>query len=222
MKQHLLIVEDEQDVFENLNTKIGLQYPHFLISIADNCDEAFKYIKTHRILDPVSLLIVDLTFKWLNPNASLKTGKDLIKALKSEQLSIPFIIYSSHDEMEQIHPIINNYNPNAYVIKSNTSSNELLFAIGEVLKGKSYFSQRIHELQKQRLLYTVAIDLIDEQIIELLPQVNAITDWEGKIIKDDMPISYRSIKKRIDNLCVSLDVDNEKQLLLKLQRLAIL
>ncbi len=222
MKQHVLIVEDQQDVFENLNAKITKQHPHFLLKIADNCDDAYKYIRINQVSDPVTLLIVDLTFKWLKPNAMLKTGKSLLRALKEQELNIPIIIYSSHDEMEHIHPIISNYSPNGYVIKSNTSTNELLFAISEVLNDKRYFSQLIYEMQKQRLIYTVNIDSIDEKIIELLPQINAIDDWNGKIYKDNTPLSYKSIKKRIDNLCISLEVENQKQLLLKLQKLAIL
>lgn len=222
MEQHLLIVEDQQDVFENLNSKITGHFPSFTIEIADNCDAAFQYIKKHRVLNPVTIIIVDLTFKWLNPNAILKTGKDLLRALSAEQLTIPCLIYSSHDEMEQIYPVITNYDPNGYVIKSNTSSDELLFAIGQVLKGKRYYSQRIHELQKQRLFYAINIDSIDEKIIELLPKINAIIDWEGQIYKGNTPLSYKSIKKRIDKLCASLKVENEKQLLLKLQRLAII
>ncbi|MFD2916819.1 response regulator [Psychroserpens luteus] len=222
MQKHILIVDDHEDVFENLERKILSAFNDFKISIADNCDDGHDLIKKHKITNPISLLILDLTFKLVKPNAILTKGKSLLAILKKENIEIPTIIYSSHDEMEHIYPVITNYHPNAYVIKSNSSSKELLFAISEVLLGKTYFSQTVHKLQLKRFQYAFSMDNIDEQIIHFLPNANTMTDWEGKILKENVPISYKSIKLRIELLCQKLEVENEKQLLLKLQRLAIL
>lgn len=222
MQKHILIVDDHEDVFENLERKIHTAYDDINISIADNCDDGYDLIKKYKIPSPISLLILDLTFKLVKPNAILTQGKSLLKILKKENIEIPTIIYSSHDEMEHIYPVITNYHPNAYVIKSNSSTKELLFAISEVLLEKTYFSQTVHKLQLQRFQYAFSMDNIDEQIIRFLPNANTMTDWEGKILKENTPISYKSIKLRIELLCEKLEVENEKQLLLKLQRLAIL
>ena len=222
MKNHVLIVEDHEDVFENLERKITNEFINFQISIADDCDKGFGFIKKNKNINPITILIVDLTFKQTNLNSVLKNGNHLMAALKKENIVIPTIVYSSHDDMRHIHPVIKNYSPNGYVIKSNSSSKELLFAIQQIIIGKSYFSQKIHELQFKRIQYAFEMDNIDEQIIHFLPKANTMIDWEGKVLKENIPISYKSIKARIDLLCQKFEVENEKLLLLKLQRLAIL
>lgn len=219
---HILIIEDHQDVFENLERKIFERYPTSVIAIKNNCDAGFQYIKEQKTIKPISELVLDLAYNNLNKNSILKNGNQLLKALKESQIKINTIIYSSHQEMEYIHPVMNNYCPQGYVIKSSNSSEELLFALNRVNLGETYFSQKVHQQQLMRFKFASKIDEIDEQIIRYLPKVNTLKDWEGKILKDHVPMSYKSIKKRINLLCDRLEVENEKQLLLKLQRLAII
>jgi DNA-binding NarL/FixJ family response regulator len=222
MKQHILIIEDEQDTFENLERKITHKFPEALVQVASSCDKGFDYIKKHKITHPISLMVLDLTFKNPKETPIIKGGKQLLKTLKENNICIPTIVYSSHGEMEHIHPVLNNYHPNGYIIKSSNSSDELLFAMERVLVGENYFSQQVHQQQLQRFKYASNIDEIDEQIIQLLPNTDSIKNWEEKIEKGEIAISYKSIQKRINLLCDRLEVDNEKLLLLKLQRLAVI
>lgn len=219
---HILIVEDHQDVFENIERKLLDKYPNNTISLATNCDNGFAIIKKHKVTNPISLIILDLTFTTSNSNSVLKDGKALMRELKNNNYSVPVLVYSSHDNMEHIHPVISNYSPKGYVIKTHNSSNELLFAIDRILDNETYYSQRVHELQLKRIKYSHKIDEIDEQIIQFLPNANYMEDWENKIQGKNGFIKYKAIKNRIDNLCINLEVKNEKQLLLKLQRLAII
>jgi len=222
MKHHLLIADDHEDVYENLERKISLKFSAMEISSAETCDKAYSLILKNKVLNPITILVIDLTFKGYTPNTKLKHGRHLLSKLKNEMFAIPTIVYSSHDDMEHIYPIIKNYNPQGYIIKSNTSNRELLFAIEEVINGKSFFSSKVHKLQMKRVKYDKSLDDIDEQIVNFLPNTNSITDWDGKVLKENVPLSYKSIKKRIDLLCDKFEVSNEKQLLLKLQTLAIL
>ena len=222
MKEHILIIEDEQDTFENLKRKISNKFPDANVNVASCCDKGFEYIKQHKVTNPISLLVLDLTFKNPSERTIIKGGKQLLKTLKENNITVPTIVYSSHDEMEHIHPVLNNYHPQGYVIKSSNSSEELLFAIERVLIGETYYSQRVHQQQLQRFKYASNIDEIDENIIQLLAFTDSIKDWQERIENGELSISYKSIKKRIDLLCDRLEVDNEKQLLLKLQRLAII
>lgn len=222
MNLHFLIIEDEQDTFENLQRKIAIAHPEATIGIARNCDAGFDYIKKHKLTHPLSLLVLDLTFRKQLPNCILKNGQDLLRELKKDQFPFPTIIYSGHDEMAHIFPVMHNYKPHGYVVKTDNSSEELLFAIDRILQGNTYYGQEIHHAQMQRFKYASSLDEIDEEIIQLLPEMNSIKDWEGKILKDNVPLSHKSIKKRIDKLCDHLEVSNEKQLVLKLQRMALL
>lgn len=222
MTPHILITEDHQDVFENLIFKLQEQYTDYKFTIADNCDTAIYEIERYLGSQPVSLLILDLTFKHLKPNTKLKRGNDLLKVLKEKEIHIPTIIYSSHDDMSHIYPIMNNYEPEGYVIKSNTSSGELLLAVKQVLYQKKFYSTGVHEEQFKRFQYSHELSDIDLQIIKLLPDTSSIKEWEGKILLDGVPITYKTVSKHINKLKEKFEVDNDKQLVLKLYKLAII
>ena len=138
-------------------------------------------------------------------------------------MEIPTIIYSSHDELEHIYPVINNYAPKGYIIKTHNSNEDLLLCISKVLQGEYFYSQKVNDLLYNRVKYTCRLDTVDEQIIKLLPEIDFIKDWDGKIrTSPNEFMSYTSIKKRIDTICQELDVSNSKQLVLKLKQLGLL
>lgn len=220
-KNHILIVDDHQDIRENLLSKLRLDYPNFQISVASSCDLAVDLINRNKLKNPVNVLILDLTFKN-NTLHVLKSGRALLKLLKENNILIPTVIYTSHDELEHIHPIINSYNPLGYIIKGDDTYEELLFAIQKALKGYKHYTHEVHIALKRRVVFEFDLDKVDEQIIIILPYCTSMQDWEGKILKDNVPLVYKSIHNRIKNLLIRFEVDNEKQLLLKLQRLGFI
>jgi hypothetical protein len=66
------------------------------------------------------------------------------------------------------------------------------------------------------------LDRIIKKIIEYLPEINSITDWDSLYEAGKMPIKYKSVKNRLHTILEKMEVDNEKQLLLKLQKMAII
>lgn len=222
--EHFLIVEDHQDVFENLERKIQTVYPEAKIDTATNCDIAFEIIDQSKIKNPITVLILDLTFTSIPPNSTLKNGQSLLRKLKDESIKIPTIIYSSHDELEHIYPIINNYSPRAYVVKTHNSSEELLLCIKKISQSEHeyFYSQKVNNLLRNRVKYSCNLDETDELIIQKITSINAISDWDNTIPTPTGFMSYTSIKKRINKICTELDVDNEKQLVLKLRQLGII
>jgi len=220
-KEHILIIDDHQDILENLEYKIGRDFTTFNVSIAKNCDEAYDYIKRSKLKDPVTLLIVDLTFKKKR-HCILTGGKALLKELQIHEISIPTIIYTSHDELEHIHPVIKSYQPNGYVIKTDDSYDDLVFGIKKALKGQRHYTFEVQQALKKRVVFEFDLDDVDSQIIALLPDCSSMQDWKGKILKDGIPIVYKTITNRIKSLFKRFEVDNEKQLLLKLYALGFL
>ena len=219
--QHLLIVDDHQDIRENLFSKLHLDFPNFQISLASNCDLALDIINQSRFQKPITLLILDLTFKK-NHNNVIKGGRGLMTKLKDDNISIPTIVYTSHDELEHIHPVIHSYNPCGYIIKGEDTYDELLFAVQKAFAGQKHYTHEVHIALKKRVSFEFDLDSIEEQIIEHLPNCTSMQDWEGKIIKDGVPLVYKTIQNRLKTLFIRFDVENEKQLLLKLHRLGFL
>jgi DNA-binding NarL/FixJ family response regulator len=219
---HFLIVEDEQDTLENLRQTIRDTYPAAKVSVAYDCDEGFRILNSSKVELPVNLLITDITFRRQPESRVIKNGMELLQKLLDLKYVVPRIVYSSHDELRFIHPVIKNYQPEGYVLKSRNSTDELLIAISRVLNHTSYFSQDVHESQIGRFEFDLKLDEIDLKIIEFLPNVNSIVDWDVLFEQNKLPIKYKSINKRLKTIFEKMDVQNEKQLLLKLQRLAII
>lgn len=218
---HILLVEDHQDVFENIERKIKARYSDYKISLATNCDDGFKQLLQYKQTKPVKVVILDLTFTTTNKHSILKTGRDFIKAKHKEGLNTSIIVYSAHDSLLHIQPTID-LGVEAYVIKTHNSSEELMFAVNRVINNEHFFSDKVNKLLLKRARYEHHLDEIDEQIIKHLPQASDMMDWQNTIPGKKGFLSYKSIKLRIDKLCLKFEVENEKQLLLKLHRLALL
>ena len=148
--KHILIVEDEQDTLENLIGRITDAFPNYKISSAFDCDEGFRILNSSKVEAPVDLLITDLTFRRQPESRQLKDGQALLQKIKDLRYKIPRIVYSSHDELKFIHPVMQNFEPEGYVLKSSDSTSELLLAIPRILKGKTYYSQEVLTNQKKR------------------------------------------------------------------------
>ncbi len=220
--KHLLLIEDEQDTLENLVGRIAIAYPYLKISTAFDCDEGFRILNSNKVQFPIDLLITDLTFRRQPESRVIKDGQALLQKIKDLNYKLPRIIYSSHDELKFIHPVMQNFEPEGYVLKSSDSTSELLLAIPRVLNGKTYYSQEVLASQKKRFEYAMQMDEIDKKIIAFLPDINCITDWDDLFETGKIPIKYKSINKRLQSIFQKMDVSNEKQLLLKLHQLAII
>lgn len=220
--KHILIVEDEQDTLENLIGRIADTFPDYKISSAFDCDEGFRILNSSKVEFPVDLLITDLTFRRQPESRLIKDGLALLEKIKTLNYKLPRIVYSSHDELKFIHPVMQNFQPEGYVLKASDSTNELLLAIPRVLKGEKFYSQEVHINQKKRFAFAKQLDAIDEKIIEYLPDINCITDWDELFEAGKIPIKYKSINKRLQVIFEKMDVANEKQLLLKLYQQAII
>lgn len=219
---HLLIIEDEQDTLENLVNKLTDKFPDYKISKAFDCDEGFRIMNLSKVECPVNLLITDLTFRRQPASRNIKDGMSLLQKLRTLKYCLSCIVYSSHDELQFIHTVMNNFQPEGYVLKSRDGTDELILAISKILNGGKYYSQEVHDSQKKRLFFAEQLDTIDQKIIEYLPGINSITDWDSLYEEGKMPIKYKSVKNRLHIILQKMEVDNEKQLLLKLQKMAII
>lgn len=221
---HILIVEDHQDIFENIERKLQTIYPEFKISLACNCDIAYDIIKKSKGINPVTLLVLDLEFNQ-RQNTILKDGKALLKQLKEKSHTIPTVIYTSHDEAIMVASILDNFEVNGFVVKSHNSSKDLCFAIDKALNNDYFFSHTINKLIQNKLKFRHIIDSIDIIILEHLPNISSTEEWK-QIIPNSASssgyMSYNAIKTRLEKIKDELNVANDKQLVLKLRQIGYL
>ncbi len=220
--KHFLIVEDEQHAMKDLISVLSEAYPNDKLSTAFDCDKGFQILNSSKVTNPVGLLIIDLSFRRQPPGRVLIDGQALMAKLLELKINIPRLVYSSHDEIRFVHPVMAKYNPEGYVFKTKDSTDELLIATRRILDGHRYYSQGVHEEQKGRFEFVNNLDKTDMKIIELLPFINSIDDWHNHFQSGKIPIQYKAILKRLKKIYDIIDVENDKQLLLKLQQMAII
>jgi len=164
------------------------------------CDQAWlmakKAIQENEAFD---LLICDLSFKQDHREEKLKSGKELIAALKSEDPKLKIIVNSIEDHPQTVKDLWNSGNIDAYVCKDRHGLKELKEAILHLNNGETYNSPSIEKILKQNNVLT----LNDFEISIVKHLANGFTqdqiqqELKSKNIK---PSSKSAIEKRLKEL----------------------
>lgn len=130
---------------------------------------------------------------------------------------------TGHVETNRIYNVIQNLNPDAYLIKSRCGLTELGFAIEKMLANDFYYSHEVHQKIMRRTIVQIKMDAIAIQILKALPKHPKISNLEGIILKNDGTfLKLRSIENKLSNLRADLDANNNTDLILKAKELGVI
>ncbi|MGC1633152.1 MAG: response regulator, partial [Gelidibacter sp.] len=125
MFKKVLIIDDHDDI-NNGVTNVLNDFGISRIDKAQYCDDAFLKIKKASLdKDGYDLIITDLSFKKDYRDCKLKSGEELIAAVKLEDAQTPIIVYSMDNRLQKVRRLINGHQINAYVCKDRRGSAEL-------------------------------------------------------------------------------------------------
>ena len=167
------------------------------------CDDALLKIRK-ALLDgtPYDLLLTDLSFKedHRDETITLKSGDELIAAVKELQPNIKIIVYSVEDKPYRIKSLFENHNIDGYVMKGRNSIPELKNAITLVYNSdQKYLSPTITYVLQDK-----TVNEIDNYDLELLKYLSIGVPQEQMEQQFKMlnisPNSKSSIEKRINKL----------------------
>lgn len=200
MFKKVLVAEDFDSiniaVIQTLKELDVIQIEH-----AKYCDDALlKIRKANLDNEPFDLLISDLSFVQDHRKVTLKSGDDLIEAVKKEQPKIKIIVYSIEDKGFRINSLFENLNINAFVHKGRKSILELKIAITTILtENLKYISPQMNYVLQDKI-----INEIDDFDIELIKQLSygvAQDKIEEKFKELGItPNSKSAIEKRVSKL----------------------
>ena len=143
-KKRILIVDDHELVILGILfslKKIG----NFDIVTTTTCDAAFALILKHKKDRPFDIILTDLSFENTTKVTLLDGGEALIKAIKNHNIDVKIGVITGHVETNRIYNVIQNLNPDAYLIKSKCGVTELGFAIEKMLANDFYYSHEVHQ-----------------------------------------------------------------------------
>ena len=181
---------------------------------AKYCDDAFLKIK-RALLDnaPYDLLISDLSFKTDHRENHLRSGDELIAAVKKAQPNIKTIVFSIEDKSFRIKSLFNNLGINAYISKGRNSLPELKKAIQNVFSdnAKVISAELSHTLNDKSLL---EIESYDISLLKLLSK-GLILDEIALEFKNSgiTPNGSSSLEKRINKLKIYFKANNNVHLI---------
>ena len=164
-----------------------------------NCDEA--YTKIHRF--KIQIVLLDLQLP-ISKNERFICGEDLGLLIRNKLPNTKILILTSITDQARILSIIDEINPEGFMIKSDIESTDLKTAVKQVLKGQKYYSKTIKCYSNMTTINGMAIDDFDRQILYHLSMGEKTKDLTKHI-----PLSTRAIEVRKTKLKTLLDTEDD-------------
>ncbi|MCV9934486.1 response regulator [Flavobacterium sp. LS1R47] len=177
------------------------------------CDDALLKIRGAALENnPYQLLITDLSFKPDHRENNLKSGEELIAAVRELFPEIKIIAFSIEDKSYRIKSLFDNFNINGFVMKGRNSIPELKKAVQNAFDtDEKYLSQELNYIFRDKT--TNEIDNYDIQLIKYLSIGVSQDNMEAKFKEVGItPNSKSSIEKRINKLKIYFKANNPTHL----------
>lgn len=212
MIHRVLIAEDH----ETVNISVQKTMNDFGVSDINYnyyCDDAFLRVKKAiSENNPYDLLITDLSFDTDHRVQSLKSGFDLIRAIREIQPTIKILVFSSENKPAIIKSLYDNYNIDGYIRKARNDAKELKSAFVALLAGKKYF----HHEYKSNINSLNIFEFSEWDVFVLKQLAQGKMQKELPMILEQnniKPSGLSSIEKRINKIKESFDITTTEQLI---------
>ncbi|WP_445455533.1 response regulator [Flavobacterium sp. HNIBRBA15423] len=178
------------------------------------CDDALLKVKK-AIQDnaPFELLVTDLSFKEDYRKDQLKSGEDLIEAIRALQPNIKIVVFSIEDKSYRIKSLFENQHIDAFVIKGRNSIPELKKAIETVYNtNEKYISPDMAFVLQDKI-----VNEIDDYDLELIKHLSVgVSQEEMESTFKELgitPNSKSTIEKRLNKLKIYFKAKNTVHLI---------
>ena len=193
---HPIIIEGYRNtLYDNFNQQYTL-----MIDVAANCDEAAKIIKKNRTEKPYDVALIDIKLPP-SKDGKLTSGIDVAVLLRNFHPKARVIILTMHNEDGRIHNILQNINPEGFLIKSDLSSSELSRAFEEVADGRTYYSATVNNHFRKMISNDFSLDQKNLQILFHLSR-----GVQTKNLSNYINLSLSAIEKRKNHIKELFDI----------------
>jgi DNA-binding NarL/FixJ family response regulator len=199
-KYRIFIAEDHTIVREGLRSLVSCNPEFEVVGEAEDGREAIRGVEQCK----PDLILMDLSMPRMN-------GLEAIRDIKRVSPVTKILILTIHKTEEYILPVLK-AGAHGYVLKNDTQA-ELMTAIQNVLKGKSYLSPGISEKViegyvegKKTIKTTSSWDTLTQREREILKLI--AEGYKSKEIADSLCISVKTVIKHRSNLMEKLDLHN--------------
>ncbi|TDG37547.1 response regulator transcription factor [Pedobacter changchengzhani] len=213
MFKKVLIVEDHESVSISVQKSLtDLGIPYDSRDYVYYCDDAIKRIeKAIAENEPYELLITDLSFEEDTPQL-LKTGVDLIKAVKEIQPKMKTLVFSIENRAHVAQLLLKELDIDAFIPKARHDAKDLKLAIEALANGKKYFSNNLKQTVKDETPFKFTD--YDTVLLKLLANGTAQKDIPIYFKKHNVvPAGLSSIEKRLSQIKTTLNLSSNEHLI---------
>ena len=215
MFHNVLIADDQASTALNLQQTLPNNPLIGQVQAVNFCDDAMLRFRAARAKGcPFDLLITDLSFVTNGRNQKLKSGEELIEAIRLFDTEIKIIVVSVNDQLGFIQKLFNKYRINGFVDKGPYELVELTNAINTVATGPNYKSPALRAKLKN-LSNLQEITEYQILLIRLVAQCDKIEDVATYLKRNNIkPYAQRTVEDRLSKLKDIFNVKTTIQLVL--------
>ncbi|WBL25745.1 response regulator [Zunongwangia sp. HGR-M22] len=206
----ILLVDDHHIILEgykNVLSKIILDNYIISVETSDSCDSAWSLLEEMKF----DIVFLDINFPISEKNKIL-SGEDLGVKIKLNFPEIKIIVLTVLGDPFRLHNILLNINPDGFLLKGETTSEELKRCFAKVITSPPYYGSKVSKLLHSEISKNSLIDETDRNILYQLSLGTKTKDLPNYI-----HLSLRAIEDRKRKLKETFGVsgDGNKALLEK-------
>lgn len=160
---NILLVDDHHMILEgykNVLSKVKYNGIKLSIDTSDNCDFAWNKIQNGNY----QIIFLDINFP-VQENSEILSGEDLGVKIKKEFPNIKIVILTVLEDAFRLHNILSNINPDGFLLKGETTSQELLRCLEKVIDSPPYYGPKISKILRSEVTNKSFIDETDRMIL---------------------------------------------------------
>jgi two-component system, NarL family, captular synthesis response regulator RcsB len=212
MFKKILIAED----YESSNISVQKALEDLKIpnpKYVNYCDDALSRIKMSlQEANPFELLITDLSFDEDHRTQELKSGQQLISAVRALQPNLKVIVFSVEKKEVIIEKLFNEQRINGYVKKGRDDVKDLKKAIRSVYNNEKYITYDLKIKSAERNSFEFSE--YDTLLVSLLAKGILLKDIPDYLRSHQIkPASMSAVEKRLKEIKESLNINSNEQLI---------
>jgi DNA-binding NarL/FixJ family response regulator len=194
-KYSILIVDDHLMIIEGYKTALKFGFSNFCdakleVDYAVNFNSAIEKINYSKAKTQCDLVVLDLSMPTCDKH-KMNCGEDLGKWVQSHTPETKLLVITSYNDTIRINNVLNQLNPEGFLLKSEISAMDLVTGVHRVLENKSHYSTKVTEILKNRHKSDFHLDNIS---IQILKEISNGT--KAKDLPNYIPMSKSGIEKR--------------------------
>lgn len=176
---------------------------NFEISTAVNIDEALEKLKNSSFTKDLDILFLDIRLPK-GDDPQFLSGEDIGVYARKELPELKIVVITTFNDNYRIHSILNNIDPDGFLVKNDLTPQELTHAIRSLIKEPPYYSHTVLKMLRKQISDDALLDSTDRRLLYELSVGTKMKD-----LPEILPLSKAGIEKRKRNLKLVFNVEDE-------------